>query len=47
VHIAGDAAAIGREKVHRAQVALEWVRRSGRDLIQSGPGAKGLGIPEP
>jgi hypothetical protein len=47
VHIAGDAAAIGREKVHRAQVALEWVGRSGRELIQSGPGAKGLGIPEP
>ena len=47
VHIAGDAAAIGREKVHRAQVALEWIRRSGRELIQSGPGAKGLGVPEP
>jgi hypothetical protein len=46
VHLEADAAAIAREKVHRAAVALEWIRRSGRDLIQSGPGAKGLGIPE-
>ena len=27
--------------------ALEWIARSGLDLVQSGPGAKGLGIPEP
>jgi len=47
VHLAGDAAAIAREKVHRAAVALEWIARSGLDLVQSGPGAKGLGIPEP
>jgi hypothetical protein len=47
VHIAGDAAAIGREKVHRAGVTLEWIRRSGLELTQSGPGAKGLGVPEP
>jgi hypothetical protein len=47
LHIEADAAAIGREKVHRARVALEWIRRSGRDLTQSGPGAPGLGIPEP
>jgi hypothetical protein len=47
VHIVGDAAAIGREKVHRASVTLEWIRRSGAELIQSGPGAKGLGVPEP
>ena len=39
--------AIAQEKVHRAGVALEWMRRSGHELIQSGPGAKGLGIPEP
>jgi hypothetical protein len=47
LHLAADAAAIAREKVHRAGVALEWIARSGRDLVQSGPGAKGLGIPEP
>jgi hypothetical protein len=33
--------------VHRAGVALEWIARSGLDLVQSGPGAKGLGVPEP
>lgn len=47
VHIAADAADIGREKVHRASVTLEWIRRSGLELAQSGPGAKGLGVPEP
>jgi hypothetical protein len=46
VHLEGDAAAIAREKVHRARVALEWIARSGQDLAQSRPGAKGLGIPE-
>jgi hypothetical protein len=47
LHLAGEAAAIAREKVHRAAVALEWIARSGLDLVQSGPGAKDLGIPEP
>ena len=47
VHLEGDAAAIAREKVHRARVALEWIARSGADLTQSRPSAKGLGIPEP
>ena len=47
LHLAGDAAAIAREKVRRAQIALEWIARSGLDLCQSGPGAPGLGIPEP
>jgi hypothetical protein len=47
LHLASDAAAIAREKVHRAEVALEWIRRSGHELVQSGPGAAGLGIPEP
>jgi hypothetical protein len=46
-HLVGEAAAIAAEKVHRAAVALEWIARSGIELIQSGPGAKGLGIPEP
>jgi len=46
-HLVADAAAIAIEKVHRAAVALEWIARSGIDLIQSAPGAKGLGVPEP
>ena len=47
LHLADEAAAIAREKVHRAAVALEWIGRSGLALTQSGPGAKGLGSPEP
>jgi hypothetical protein len=47
VHLVDVAAAIASEKVHRAAVALEWISRSGLDLIQSQPGAKGLGVPEP
>jgi len=47
LHLTADAAAIAREKVRRAQVAMEWVARSGLDLSQSKPGAPGLGIPEP
>jgi hypothetical protein len=47
VHLVDEAAAIAREKVHRAAVCLEWVGRSGIALTQSLPGAKGLGIPEP
>jgi Peptidase family U32 len=47
LHLTADAAVIAREKVRRAQVAMEWVARSGLDLSQSKPGAPGLGIPEP
>jgi hypothetical protein len=47
LHLVGDAVAIAREKVRRAQIALEWIARSGLDLCQSGPGAPGLGVPEP
>jgi hypothetical protein len=46
-HLEQQAAAIAREKVHRAAVALEWIARSGLQLIQSQPGASGLGVPEP
>lgn len=46
-HLVDEAVAIAREKVHRAAVALEWIARSGISLIQSQPGAKGLGVPEP
>jgi hypothetical protein len=47
LHIVDEAIAIAQEKVHRAGVALEWMRRSGEDLVQSAAGAKGLGVPEP
>jgi hypothetical protein len=46
LHLVGEAAAIAREKVHRAAVALEWMELSGLGLAQSAPGAPGLGIPE-
>src|SRR6185312_15724581 len=41
LHLADEAAAIAREKVHRARVALEWMDRSGLGLVQSQPGAPG------
>ena len=47
LHLVDEAVAIAREKVHRAAVALEWIGRSDSKLIQSGPGAEGLGLPEP
>jgi len=47
LHLVDEAAAIAREKVHRARVALEWMERSGLGLVQSQPGAVGLGVPEP
>jgi hypothetical protein len=47
LHLVSDATAIAREKVRRAQIALEWIARSGLELSQSGPGAPGLGVPEP
>ena len=47
LHLSDEAAAIAREKVHRARVALEWMERSGLGLGQSQPGAPGLGVPNP
>ncbi len=47
LHLRDEAVAIAREKVHRAGVALEWIARSGCELTQSAPGARGLGMPEP
>ena len=47
MHLQADAEIIGREKVRRAFVSLEWLARSGTDVIQSQPGAAGLGIPQP
>jgi hypothetical protein len=46
LHVEADAVLIGREKVHRAEVALEWLARSGSAAVQSAAGAKGLGIPQ-
>ena len=45
-HLVDDACAIAREKVHRAAVALEWQRRLHPELVQSKPGAAGLGVPQ-
>lgn len=47
LHLLEDAKAVAREKIHRAKIAKEWIERSGKALVQSDPGAKGLGIPEP
>jgi hypothetical protein len=46
-HLVAEACAIAREKVHRAAVALEWLRRLAPELEQSAPHAPGLGIPQP
>ncbi|WP_349903723.1 hypothetical protein [Parafrigoribacterium humi] len=47
LHLYDYASSIAREKVRRAALALEWIDRSGIDLVQSAPGALGLGVPEP
>jgi hypothetical protein len=44
-HLVAEAASIGREKVRRAAVGLEWLDRLGPSLRQSAPGAQGLGVP--
>jgi len=46
MHLQADAEIIGRETVRRAEISMEWLKRSGVDVIQSAPGAAGLGIPE-
>lgn len=46
MHLQADAEVIGREKVRRAQISMEWLERSGVSIAQSKPGAPGLGIPE-
>ena len=40
------ASLLGREKVRRASLALEWIDRSEIELAQSAAGALGLGVPE-
>ncbi|MCW2797860.1 MAG: hypothetical protein JWM79_3357 [Nocardioides sp.] len=47
LHTRAAAEEIGREKVRRAQLALEWASRDGRELIQSDWGAPGLAVPQP
>ncbi len=47
LHLRNDLIAITREKVRRAAIALEWLQRLSPGLVQSGPGAKGLGVPAP
>jgi len=45
MHLQRDAELIGREKVRRAQIALEWAARSDREPVQSKAGAIGLAVP--
>ncbi|HUB69080.1 MAG TPA: hypothetical protein VL984_01525 [Acidimicrobiales bacterium] len=44
-HLRNDVLSMVRERVRRATIALEWVRRLDSELVQSARGAKGLGIP--
>ncbi|MHB8294609.1 MAG: hypothetical protein ACYDH5_08290 [Acidimicrobiales bacterium] len=45
-HLLGEAVAMARTKVQRAAVAMEWMDRINPTLVQSKPGAVGLGVPE-
>ena len=45
LHLEAVARANAVEKVHRAAVALEWLDRLAPGLVQSKPGAAGLGVP--
>jgi hypothetical protein len=45
LHLEAVATANCVEKVHRAAVALEWLERLSPGLLQSKPGAAGLGVP--
>ena len=47
LHLEPVARANAVEKVHRAAVALEWLDRLSPGLVQSKPGATGLGVPVP
>ena len=47
LHLEAVARANAVEKVHRAAVALEWLDRLHPGLVQSKPGATGLGVPVP
>jgi hypothetical protein len=45
-HLRDDVVGNVREKVRRAQLALEWLDDSSLDLAISKPGAQGIGVPE-
>jgi hypothetical protein len=47
LHLLDEARSIAREKVRRAAIALEWCKRLSPELVQSAPGAAGLGVPQP
>ena len=47
LHLSSDVVANVREKVRRAQLALEWLDLSTLDLTISKLGAEGIGVPEP
>ncbi|MFZ4496908.1 MAG: hypothetical protein ACOYN7_05615 [Candidatus Nanopelagicales bacterium] len=47
LHLQADAEIIGREKVRRAAIALEWLARTNPELTQSQPFAQGLAVPKP
>ena len=46
-HLRDEVVGNVREKVRRAQLALEWLDLSQLDLTISKPGAEGIGVPEP
>jgi hypothetical protein len=46
LHLNDDVVVNVREKVRRAQLALEWLDLSTFDLTVSKPGAEGIGVPE-
>jgi hypothetical protein len=44
-HLAADVVTNVREKVRRAAISIEWIKRSESDIAISLPGAKGIGVP--
>jgi len=44
-HLSADVIGNVREKVRRAAISIEWIKRSESDPIISLPGAKGIGVP--
>lgn len=46
-HLEATAVALSRERVRRAQIALEVLDRSGSTAEMSKPGAAGLALPVP
>jgi hypothetical protein len=44
-HLTTDVVANVREKVRRAAISIEWIKRSESDISISLPGAKGIGVP--